>query len=385
MGFRNVSGNSLENNPIFDTSLLNKNFANNLANVEFEPSSAGNFGSEKNAGFKSARQDPNMTLGNMMQQVGISSHVSGGQVPTTNVLNPNNTQSSQPPRQNPPQPNPSQPPTPNLSTGFNLANINTNPYGTLYEGSSFNPIGMSNWLSSIRSNNGNLFENMQQSLPDQLLHKANLDRYMQSEQQQKLLDMARSPLPSDDPNSVVCLIQQINLYKELLSQVTYQNQLLSRDIQLKQQSPMQPFGTIPGLNFLNSMSMNPMAMGMGNLGGLPGMNPLSSVPSVMGNGFISPDLMNSHMSVLNNLMLTQANNRQIDAVTKEKEVPIVSPLVGAAQSPSAGLVPPVGSNGGNGQTAGGLGGMGGNGGSLLGIDPHELERIKSMLKEELKR
>jgi len=30
-------------------------------------------------------------------------------------------------------------------------------------------------------------------------------------------------------------MQQIGLYKELLSQVTYQNQLLSRDINFKQQ------------------------------------------------------------------------------------------------------------------------------------------------------
>ena len=139
---------------------------------------------------------------------------------------------------------------------------------------------------------------------------------MQSEQQQKLLEMNRSPLPSDDPNSIVCLLQQINLYKELLSQVTYQNELLSRDIHLKQQTPnSMPFGTLPELSYFSSMNMN-----MGGLG-MQGINPLQN--GLIGGPFISPDFMNSPLSLLSNLVITQANNKQIDSLDKDKQ-PLVS-------------------------------------------------------------
>ena len=107
-----------------------------------------------------------------MQQVGISSHVSSGQLPNS-VLNANGTQSNSQ-LQRPGQASHSQGVNPNMPPNFSLPGINSNPYATLYEGSSFNPSGMSGWLNSVRSNNGNLFENMQQTLPDQILHKANL-------------------------------------------------------------------------------------------------------------------------------------------------------------------------------------------------------------------
>jgi len=60
-------------------------------------------------------------------------------------------------------------------------------------------------------------------------------------------------------------MQQIALYKELLSQVTYQNQLLSRDITIKHQNAalntmnqlkysngdMSHYGNLTGMNFKN--------------------------------------------------------------------------------------------------------------------------------------
>lgn len=59
-------------------------------------------------------------------------------------------------------------------------------------------------------------------------------------------------------------MQQIELYKELLAQVTYQNQLLSRDISIKQNHPMSTFGGMQGMNYHHMGQM--AGMGFGNQG-----------------------------------------------------------------------------------------------------------------------
>jgi hypothetical protein len=115
-----------------------------------------------------------------------------------------------------------------------------------------------------------------------------------------MLELGKLPLQNEEQQSIVCLIQQIGLYKELLSQVTYQNQLLSRDITYKQQNNLGQFGNMPGMNFMGGM--NPMNIG--------NMNNLSSLGNNMGNGInslgnmssmSSQNLTNSQMHNLNNL------------------------------------------------------------------------------------
>ena len=43
-------------------------------------------------------------------------------------------------------------------------------------------------------------------------------------------DMNRLSPQLQEQQSMLCLLQQINLYRELLTQVTYQNQLLGRNL-----------------------------------------------------------------------------------------------------------------------------------------------------------
>ena len=155
---------------------------------------------------------------------------------------------------------------------------------------------LGNWLATIKTNNNSLYENISgASLTDQMIHKNNLERYFQAEQQQRMLEMGRGmPMQTEEQQSIISLMQQIGLYKELLSQVSYQNQLLSRDIsarqpntQIKMPSQMeqgQPgqgqFGAgVQGMG--NLMAMSGM-QGMSNMGGMGGM------ASMMGN----PNLVN---------------------------------------------------------------------------------------------
>jgi hypothetical protein len=84
-----------------------------------------------------------------------------------------------------------------------------------------------------------------------------------------MMEIGRLPMQNEEQQSIMCLIQQIGLYKELLSQVTYQNQILSRDINFKQQgnyNAMPQMGQYGGMG-MNFMGINPMGMqGMGMMG-----------------------------------------------------------------------------------------------------------------------
>jgi hypothetical protein len=83
-----------------------------------------------------------------------------------------------------------------------------------------------------------------------------------------MLELSRLP-QNEDQQSIVCLMQQIELYKELLAQVTYQNQLLSRDITIKQNHPMNTFGGMQGMNYHHMSQMAGMGFGGQAMGGNP--------------------------------------------------------------------------------------------------------------------
>jgi hypothetical protein len=59
---------------------------------------------------------------------------------------------------------------------------------SIYENLMYSNLMLSNWLGSVKSNNNSLYDGMiNHSLVDQLMHKNNLERYMQAEQQQKMM------------------------------------------------------------------------------------------------------------------------------------------------------------------------------------------------------
>jgi len=122
-------------------------------------------------------------------------------------------------------------------------------------------------------------------------------------------------------------MQQIGLYKELLSQVTYQNQLLSRDINYKQQNSSNNVSSnINSLSSIgqpkyshNEIPFGGLAGGMSNLNFLGGMNLNSwnnsnnhnNMPGLgfqgMGNG-LGLNMMNSNpFSYVDNLFGNQVN------------------------------------------------------------------------------
>ena len=135
---------------------------------------------------------------------------------------------------------------------------------------------------------------MNPSISDQLIHKGNIDRSLYSDQHQKMLEtMNRQPLQSEDQQSIVCLVQQIGLYKELLAQISYQNQLLARDINFKQQGNMNHQLQSSPMNMNNFMNMPGMDMGGMNMNGMPGlgssmggMGNLGNMASMLGGGIL---------------------------------------------------------------------------------------------------
>lgn len=162
MGFRNP--NRADNNPIFDTTQLNKAFSNN---VDFpEPN-------RPNSSFKSNKTEPNVLIGQNLQPANQPK-----QQPVTIPLAPtsqNNSNSQQ---------------TGNAAAmGFGMG------YGgSHYDNLMYGNLNLSNWLSSVKTNNNGLYDGMMgHSIPEQMMHKNNLERYLQSEQQQKMLELSRLP------------------------------------------------------------------------------------------------------------------------------------------------------------------------------------------------
>ena len=86
------------------------------------------------------------------------------------------------------------------------------------------------------------------------------------------------PLQNEEQQSMLCLIQQIGLYKELLAQVNYQNQLLTRDITMKQQQQQQQ-------NNMGQFGGNMNFMGMGTTNTGINMNPLNNANNIGNSGF----------------------------------------------------------------------------------------------------
>lgn len=68
---------------------------------------------------------------------------------------------------------------------------------TIYDNLLYSNLMLTNWLTSVKNNNNSLYDSMlHHNLADQIIHKNNVDRYMQADQQQKMLEMNRLPLQS---------------------------------------------------------------------------------------------------------------------------------------------------------------------------------------------
>ena len=88
---------------------------------------------------------------------------------------------------------------------------------------------LSNWLNSVKSNNMNLYESMKggNKPEDDPIRNNNIDFNNLND---SMGDMGRLSPQMQEQQSMLCLLQQINLYRELLAQVTYQNQILGRNV-----------------------------------------------------------------------------------------------------------------------------------------------------------
>lgn len=232
----------------------------------------------------------------------------------------------------------------------------------MYNNLMYGNLSLSSYLNTVKGNNTTMYEGMMNpSVSDQMLQKNNLERYMQSDQQQKMLEMGRMPIQNEEQQSIVCLLQQVGLYKELLAQITYQNQMLSRDMTLKQTMGQQGMGQqamgqqamgqqamgqqqthamgqqvmghqYPGMNLgymslpgmgVDMSSMSSMANQMGNMGqvkGMAQMNPMASFST-------SQSMMNSNgQHVMNsqmNLMQGQPRPEQQKEVPSQAETPMM--------------------------------------------------------------
>lgn len=84
---------------------------------------------------------------------------------------------------------------PNMQGMGNMNNMNGGFNTSIYENLMYSNLMLSNWLGSVKSNNNSLYDGMMNNtLVDQLMHKNNVERYIQAEQQQKMMEMGRLPL-----------------------------------------------------------------------------------------------------------------------------------------------------------------------------------------------
>lgn len=78
--------------------------------------------------------------------------------------------------------------------GLNL-NMNNNYNNSIYENLMYSNMMLSSWLGSVKNNNTALYDGMNNhTMTDQLLHKNNIERYLQTEQQHKILELNRLPI-----------------------------------------------------------------------------------------------------------------------------------------------------------------------------------------------
>lgn len=192
-GFRNVN----ENNPIFDTSQLNKAFSNNLGNIDGSDinSNNNNLGpflpepTSKQTAFKQPEKlNQNLLIGQNTHLNLAPTPIQTSPNPTSNINIPQNMSQGQGPA-----PAMSNFSIPSMQGMNNMSGGGFN--SSIYDNLMYSNLMLSNWLGSVKSNNNSLYDGMMNhSLVDQLMHKNNIERYLQAEQQQKMMEMGRLPL-----------------------------------------------------------------------------------------------------------------------------------------------------------------------------------------------
>ena len=150
-------GNPTENNPIFDTSHLNKAFSNNLGNIDFDGKgqNSASASEAKNPGFKSTNKNEGSLLGQgqMMSGQGMGGSRGGwgagiGQGQGQGLGN---------------------------NFGMNNGMGGNGFNNSLYDNLMYSNLTLGNWLSSVKNNNNSLYDGMMNtSLSDQMMHKNNL-------------------------------------------------------------------------------------------------------------------------------------------------------------------------------------------------------------------
>ncbi len=82
---------------------------------------------------------------------------------------------------------------------------------------------LSSWLNNVKNNNVNLYDSMTgNNVSEHLLNQNAMDRFSNNNRNEQR--NAENPYQFNE--QLQCLMQQVNLYRELLAQITYQNALL---------------------------------------------------------------------------------------------------------------------------------------------------------------
>lgn len=148
-----------------------------------------------NSGFKSTQKEqPNVLINPTNQQAsqqGLSKPMTIPQPTQNNSLGSLNRQIQQ--QQGLQQPSPN-----NLSNngqmGSNFMNSQQQQQqqqynqGSVYNNLMYGNMALSNYLQTVKTNNNGLYDGMvNPTMSDQMMHKSNLERFIQSEQHQKML------------------------------------------------------------------------------------------------------------------------------------------------------------------------------------------------------
>lgn len=222
-----------------------------------------------------------------------------------------------------------------------------------------NNLMLSNWLTNVKNNNVNLYDSLTgNNVTEHMLNQNGLNRFGNQNDQ-------RNPEnPYQVNEQLQCLMQQVNLYRELLAQITYQNALLGGRTypqsgsgqSSQQQQPTMNYPPEMLHNMLASMSaLGPIAglglsqfQALGAMGGMPGMSglnlgamgPTGSIPNLGGQG-LNPSSLGSQgfppqgMGVGNGLGGILPNLQSLQALQALQNMGNISYNSGGMMNPSA--------------------------------------------------
>eukprot|EP00919_Chromeraceae_sp_WS-2016_P071871 GHVR01170094.1.p1 GENE.GHVR01170094.1~~GHVR01170094.1.p1 ORF type:complete len:123 (-),score=12.84 GHVR01170094.1:6-374(-) len=96
---------------------------------------------------------------------------------------------------------------------------------------------LSHWLESVKTNNSNMYDSLCNPISKESIANDIISgKFFTPDQGSNNFKGNDIPPHLQEQQLTICLINQINIYRDLLGEISYQNQLLSQSIGLNHQN-----------------------------------------------------------------------------------------------------------------------------------------------------